>query len=421
MKDSGIDWIGEIPSTWTKSKMKYVGKYVNGFAFKPEQWGSKGKKIIRIQDLTGSNDKPNYYDGLLDEKYSITYGDVLVSWAATLDAFIWNGEDGWLNQHIFKANPNLTIIDRDYFYWLIKEAMNNMNNENKHGIMMQHVTMGLFNNFIIPLPPIKEQKIINVEIKKNISKIDDIIKKTKQTIEEYKKLKQSIITEAVTKGIRKNRKMKDSGIGWIGEIPEEWKMMRGKGIFLEIDERSKDDSGELLTVSQYTGVTPRSQKNVNMFESETLEGYKICKKGEIAANTMWLWAGAIGVSNYNGVISPSYNVYNQKSDTYNSDYLDYLLRTQPLVQCFESLSTGIRASRLRLYPEQFLGIYYPVPSKDEQLEIVEYLKNKCNNIDNLIKRKEELLNEINDYKKSLIYEYVTGKKEVDVNEYRSDN
>ena len=112
MKYSGIDWIGSIPSTWQLNKMKYIGNYVNGYAFKPEDWGSHGKPIIRIQDLTGSNDNPNYYSGTLDSKYLVQTGDILVSWAATLNAFEWNRGEGWLNQYIFKAIPNESLLTK---------------------------------------------------------------------------------------------------------------------------------------------------------------------------------------------------------------------------------------------------------------------------------------------------------------------
>ena len=111
MKDSGVAWIGSIPSDWSSYKMKYLGRYINGYAFKPEDWGTTGFPIIRIQDLTGSNDNPNFYDGQLSEKYHVYNGDILVSWAATLDAFVWDKGEGWLNQHIFKAIPDEKIID----------------------------------------------------------------------------------------------------------------------------------------------------------------------------------------------------------------------------------------------------------------------------------------------------------------------
>lgn len=137
MKDSGVEWIGEIPEEWQIIKLKYLGNYINGYAFKPDDWGEVGTPIIRIQDLTGSNDKPNYYNGDLNQKYLVKKGDILVSWAATLDAFMWEKDAGWLNQHIFKVIPNEKIIERNFSFWLLKVAMENMNNDNKHGIFMQ--------------------------------------------------------------------------------------------------------------------------------------------------------------------------------------------------------------------------------------------------------------------------------------------
>lgn len=222
MKDSGIEWIGEIPEGWEVSKLKYLGRYVNGYPFKPDDWGDKGKPIIRIQDLTGSNDSPNYYDGDIDAKYHIKNGDILVSWAATLDAFIWNKGDGLLNQHIFKAIPQEEKITSYFFFWMIKEAMQNMNNDNKHGIFMQHVTLDVFNNFPVPLPPLSEQKRIATYLFQKISKADIMLDDTLSSITGYKKLKQAVITQAVTKGVRGEREMKDSGVEWIGEIPKEW-------------------------------------------------------------------------------------------------------------------------------------------------------------------------------------------------------
>ncbi len=185
-----------------------------------------------------------------------------------------------------------------------------------------------------------------------------------------------------------------------------------KAIFIETNERSVTGEEELLTVSHITGVTPRSMKNVNMFMSESLVDYKICHVGDLAANTMWMWQGAIGVSKYEGVISPSYNTYRQRSNTYNSDYLEYLLRIPPLVATYSAYSTGITASRLRLYPDQFFSIVFPVPPMDEQIEIAAYLNDKIPAMDRLIAKKEACLVELKKYKKSLIYEYVTGKKEV---------
>jgi len=183
-------------------------------------------------------------------------------------------------------------------------------------------------------------------------------------------------------------------------------------LFYETNERSETGIEELLTVSHKTGITPRSQKNVNMFTSKSLIGYRICHQGDIAANTMWMWQGAIGVSTYHGVISPSYNTYRQRKDAFNPQYLDYLLRIPPLVEQYKVHSTGITASRLRLYPEQFFTLKFIVPPMEEQQEIVRFLHSRVDEMDSLILSKEQFLSELENYKKSLIYEYVTGKKEI---------
>lgn len=145
------------------------------------------------------------------------------------------------------------------------------------------------------------------------------------------------------------------------KYPSRWPLLRGKELFRVVDNRSERGMEELLTVSHITGITPRSQKNVTMFQAESLEGYKLCEIGDIAANTMWMWQDSIGVSKYAGLISPGYDVYRQQEDYYNPKYLDMLLREKHLVDVYHSLSTGIRPSRLRLYPDVFLTIRFPVP------------------------------------------------------------
>lgn len=190
--------------------------------------------------------------------------------------------------------------------------------------------------------------------------------------------------------------------------PSRWPMRRGKELFKEIDERSPDGSEELLSVSHITGITPRSEKNVTMFQSESLVGYKICRRNDIAANTMWTWQGAIGVSAYDGVISPSYNVYRQRQDFYNPRYLDFLLREPALVDVYDSLSTGIRPSRRRLYPEEFLTIRFPLPKREEQDRIVNFLADKSAEIDKVVSVRLKQIDELEELKKAIIHRAVTG-------------
>lgn len=195
------------------------------------------------------------------------------------------------------------------------------------------------------------------------------------------------------------------------KYPSRWPIYRGKQLFNVIDNRSKYGTEELLSVSHITGITPRSQKDVTMFKSESLVGYKLCQIGDIVANTMWTWQGAIGVSAYNGVVSPAYNVYRQKKDYFNPKYLDMLLREHQLIDIYHSLSTGIRPSRLRLYPEVFLTIPLPVPPRAEQDQIVRFLDWKVEEINHEIQLEEHSLDLIKELLNSTFHSFVLKSKD----------
>ena len=410
MKDSGIEWIGEIPEGWEVSKLKYLGRYVNGYPFKPDDWGDKGKPIIRIQDLTGSNDSPNYYDGDIDAKYHIKNGDILVSWAATLDAFIWNKGDGLLNQHIFKAIPQEEKITSYFFFWMIKEAMQNMNNDNKHGIFMQHVTLDVFNNFSVPLPPLSEQKQIATYLFQKISEADIMLDDTLSSIAGYKKLKQAVIAQAVTKGLRGNRETKDSKIEWLGQIPKEWKCQKLKYTIFP-QNRPVFSTDEIITCFRDGIVTLRKNRREDGFTvSFTEHGYQGVEIGDLVIHGMDAFAGAIGCSDSRGKTTPVVHVC---TTTGNNRFFMFFLRYMAYSNIFMDFSNGIRirSSDFRNFTK--LGIFdVLVPPIAEQNEIADYLDAKCAEIDKLIAKKEQLVKELERYKKSLIYEVVTGKREV---------
>lgn len=413
MKDSGIEWIGEIPEDWEKAKIKQIGTYINGYAFKPEDWSNNGKIIIRIQDLTGSNKNPNYYSGKLDEKYLIKKNDILISWAATLAAFIWNGEEGWLNQHIFKAIPNEKIINYNFYFWLMKIAMENMNNGNKHGIVMQHVTTKIFGDFYVPIPTKEEQQKIADFLDEKVGEIDKIIENTKESIEEYKKYKQAIITDAVTKGLNKSVSIKDTGNIYISEIPSHWEMKKIKYIF-EIKKNIAGKEGyDILSITQ-KGI---KRKDISKNEGQLAQDYskyQLVDIGDFAMNHMDLLTGWVDVSKYYGVTSPDYRVFRFINPSkYNSKYYLYLMQMCYINKIFYGLGQGVsNLGRWRLQADKFLNFTIPEPPLKEQEEIAKYLFKKCSKIDTLIEKKERLIKELETYKQSIIYEYITGKKEV---------
>jgi type I restriction enzyme S subunit len=153
----------------------------------------------------------------------------------------------------------------------------------------------------------------------------------------------------------------------------------------------------MLSVSHLTGITPRSEKKVSMFMSETNVGQKICAPNDIVVNTMWAWMSALGVSRHHGIVSPAYGVYRPKNkDTYNPYYMDYLIRTEIYQAIYNQRSTGIRSSRLRLYPDKFLDIHFLLPPRIEQDMIVNFLNRKVfclNQLLNIQKRQIALFEE----------------------------
>ncbi|WP_333986775.1 restriction endonuclease subunit S [Burkholderia cepacia] len=202
---------------------------------------------------------------------------------------------------------------------------------------------------------------------------------------------------------------------WLPPVPEHWNEQRAKTFFREVDERSKTGQEELLSVSHLTGVTPRSQKNVTMFKAASYVGSKLCRPGDIVINTLWAWMAALGASRHVGIVSPAYGVYRPHlADSFNPAYLDYLLRTRAYVAEYIGRSTGIRSSRLRLYPNQFLDIALLQPPRPEQDQIVAYLRAQDAHIGRFIKAKRDLIGLLNEQKLRIIDHAVTRGIEASV-------
>jgi len=194
--------------------------------------------------------------------------------------------------------------------------------------------------------------------------------------------RQAVITHAVTRGLNPDVALRDTGVEWIGRIPAHWDIDYARWLFTEVDHRSETGTEELLTVSHLTGVTPRSEKDVNMFMAKSLEGYKICKAGDLVINTLWAWMGAMGIAFQGGIVSPAYHVY-RSTEVYIPAYVDRLVRMKIFAQEVTRYSKGVWSSRLRLYPEGFFEVMIPVPPIEEQRQIIKYLTDEARRIDAL--------------------------------------
>jgi type I restriction enzyme S subunit len=168
---------------------------------------------------------------------------------------------------------------------------------------------------------------------------------------------------------------------------------------------------EMLTVSHLTGVTPRSEKDVNMFEAETNEGYKICHKGDLVINTLWAWMGAMGVASVNGIVSPAYHVY-QPGPRLVPTYIDSLVRTPVFAQEVSRYSKGVWSSRLRLYPEGFFEVFLPVPPIEEQSAIVGHIAKETAKLDALHSATERTILLLKERRAALIAAAVTGQIDI---------
>ncbi|AKJ39877.1 restriction endonuclease subunit S [Methanosarcina barkeri] len=203
---------------------------------------------------------------------------------------------------------------------------------------------------------------------------------------------------------------KDSGIPWLGDVPEHWEVKRNKLFLREINERSEDGSEELLTVSQYTGVTARreriSEENGLLTNAASLVGYKRVKPGDLVMNIMLAWNGSLGVSPIAGIASPAYCVY-RATEEIESRFLHYLFRTPLFTGVFKAVSTGVVDSRLRLYPEVFFRLISILPPKEEQFVIVRYLDHFDRRIRHYIHAKTKLIKLLEEQKQAIIHQAVT--------------
>lgn len=197
LKPSGIEWLGEVPEHWEVSKVKLLADYINGFPFKPAEWGAKGRPIIRIQNLTKEHAPFNYYEGAIPERNHVKNGDILLSWSASLGVFVWNRGDAWLNQHIFKVVPDPKRITRGYFVWLARWFLNHMEAE-AHGSTMQHITKPKFGSFPVPLPSLDEQAEIEAHIHRETQDIDLAITRTEEEIKLIREYRDRLIADVVT-------------------------------------------------------------------------------------------------------------------------------------------------------------------------------------------------------------------------------
>jgi type I restriction enzyme S subunit len=224
-KDSGVEWLGEVPEHWNRTALKFLADYQNGYPFKPEDRGTEGLPIIRISQLTG-DDEPAYYSGVLDERVKVRDSDLLFTWSATIDSFIWDKGEAWLNQHIFRVSPSAEA-DKRYLYYVIKHVAPKLADFDAHGSTMRHIKKESLGEKVY-VPSVRDQGLIANFLDRETAKIDALIAEQQRLIKLLQEKRQAVISHAVTKGLNPDAPMKDSGVEWLGEVPEHWEVKRIK-------------------------------------------------------------------------------------------------------------------------------------------------------------------------------------------------
>lgn len=421
MKDSGIEWIGEIPDGWMAVKAKYIlsandsGVWGND----PAEDGND-KIVIRSteQTIDGKwcieNPAVRNLSGVKFEGSRILPNDLLITKSSGSDLHIGKttlADEYFIENECYFSNFIQRVRCQNYGPKLLWYLFNSPI-VREQCVYLQNTTSGIgninadvINNLYLPKAPFYEQHRIATFLDRKCAEIDSVIADTQKTIEEYKVLKQSIITEAVTKGVRGERKMKDSGVEWIGKIADGFQLTKLKYLCTILDQyRSpiaadqRSQKGEILY--DYYGASGVIDK---------IDGYTIDDHvmliGEDGANLrmrnlplMYEVNGKVWINNHAHILKPT-----EKTDFY---FLFFAL------ECIDINVYITGSAQPKLSQDNLKQIGVPTPSYSEQREIAAYIREKCTAIDTLIAAKQQLLTELESYKKSVIYEYVTGKKEV---------
>lgn len=415
MKDSGISWVGEIPKEWAVKPLYCFyteRKNKNIFGAENNLLSLSYGKVIRKDINTSEGLLPSNYNGynIVEEGDIIIRPTDLQNDKRSLRTGL-SKERGIITSAYIALKPKNGINSNFYHYLLhtydILKVFYNMGNGVRQGLNYDEIV-----KLKVYSPSDTEQQRIAEFLDRECDKIDELKADIQSQIDTLEQYKRSVITEAVTKGLNSSAPMKDSGAGWMPLIPLHWKAdklkfhLRQRGIKNQIDK-------QVLSLYREHGVVPKDSRNDNHnVTSEDVSDYRYVRVGDFVVNKMKAWQSSVAVSDYEGIVSPAYFVYEFLDDLINKRYFHYLMRNKTYATEFRRLSGGIREGQWDLPSESLNNTLILIPPREEQRAIAEYLDEKCTKIEKIIADKKMQIETLEAYKKSVIYEYVTGKKEI---------
>lgn len=417
MKDSGIAWVGEIPKGWSVWRNKYIFRITKDIVLPSQNYQllSLTTTGIKEKDENDNGGKvPENYDG-----YQIVKENDLVMCLFDLDcSAVFSGlslYNGMISPAYKVLKVKKRIANEQYYrYWFNYVGSKRFYKQYSKSLRFT-LNADEFNRLFSLLPPLDEQQRIAEFLDGECGKIDGLkadIQAQVDTLEQYKR---SVITEAVTHGLNPSAPMKDSKV-WYGQISSEWKELKGKYVFKQRNDRGNNVCLPLLSPTQKYGVIPQDKYEeltgmnaVKLNDSTNYALLKTIHKGDYCIS-LRSFQGGFEYSEYEGVVSPAYQVF-YPIITIADGYYKYLFKEKGFIDVMNSYTMSLRDGKNIAF-DDFGDTFIPVPPLDEQQEIADYLDNKCAEIEQIIADKKSQIETLDGYKKSLIYEYVTGKKEV---------
>ena len=418
MKDSGIEWIGDIPKSWNISKIKYHLR-------RNELRNPGGVQVLSVYREYGvipkdSRDDNHNVTSEDTSKYKYVKPGVLVinkmkAWQGSMGVSEY---EGVVSPAYFIYEITDESVNGRYIHYLLRNSYKDEFRRISGGIREGQWDLPAegFANEIIPLPSIDEQhKIVNI-LDSKCSEIDALVSDILLEIETLEEYKKSVITEAVTKGLNPDVQMKNSGIEWASEIPIHWNIIKGKYIFVQRNARGNSINLQLLSPTQKYGVIPQElyeeitgMSAVKLKEDTNLAALKTIHKGDYCIS-LRSFQGGFEYSEYEGVVSPAYQVFYPVIPIADG-YFKYMFKERGFIEKMNSYTLSLRDGKNIAFSD-FGNTYIPVPPLEEQIAISNYLEYIRNEIDSIIGDKQKQLSILEEYKKSVIFEYVTGKRSV---------
>ena len=416
MKDSGVAWIGEIPKDWDLSRLKFSSTY-NDESIKEDTNPEKEIEYVEIGSVTLENgvekaEVMRFKDAPSRARRIARKGDIIISTVRTyLKAIALIEKESYTVSTGFCVIRPQKCMDSGYLkYFCSSELFTSEVSACSVGISYPAINASTLMDFHIINPPLAVQhKIVRV-LDEKCNHVDSLIANVQAQIEKLKAYKQSLITEVVTKGLDLNAPMKDSGVDWIGTIPENWNVVKTGRLFRE-NNRCPIGNDVPLSLSQADGLVATADMKESSLETSSYDNWKRVEIGDLVLNRFKAHLGVLFAAKLTGIVSFHYGVYEAQCRLVPKFY-EYLYHSNQYKAILGNASNGMVVGLQNLSNLSFYTTYSLYPPYAEQEKIADYLDAKCSQIDQLISLKESKIEKLQQYKRSLIYEYVTGKKEV---------